>query len=79
MSNEQFHIHYLTKKINMSNKPLNHRFYKSKTLLTIIKCINVWCFDKYVTSGVFEVKGLYQENNHAHKKIRQIDDKPYEH
>jgi hypothetical protein len=41
--------------------------------------LNGWCFDTYVTNGVFEAKGYNHVNNHVHNKIRQIDDKPYEH
>jgi hypothetical protein len=57
MSNEPLHTHDLTQK---SICQTNHciKDFINQTILTIVKCINVWCFDTYVTSGVFEVKEL---------------------
>jgi hypothetical protein len=41
--------------------------------------LNGWWFNTYVTKVCSRPRGDNHGNNHVHDKIRQIDDKPYEH
>jgi hypothetical protein len=72
MSNEQLHIHDLTKK---SICQINHciKDFINQNHINNSQMLNGWCFDTYVTKVCLRPRGDNHVNNHVHDKIRQMN------